>query len=133
MEKELNLSHTILYAKGWYARSEEQWKDLVKTIDKDGYFISESEREVAAFLLNYISGRYDFIKKYYNCLSIVHFFEEVAKRKGWCSCGEETAIIKVCLHIFGVLPKEAFKMIEADENVLALSENAINFKQEKIC
>lgn len=130
MEKELNLSHTILYAKGWYARSEEQWKDLVKTIDKDGYFISESEREVAAFLLNYISGRYDFIKKYYNCLSIAHFFEEVAKRNSWDSCGEETAIIKVCLHIFGVLPKEAFKVIEADENVLPLSENAIKFKQE---
>lgn len=131
MEEKLRLSHTILYSKGWYVRQKEQWKDLAKTLAKDGYITLQSEHEVAGFLLNYISNHHDFIKKYYPCLSISYMFDEVIKWKCWDSCSEDTAIIRACLGIFVPLPREAFEIVEADETILPLSESAINFKKEK--
>lgn len=131
MEEKLRLSHTILYSKGWYVRQKKQWKDLAKTLAKDGYITLQTEHDVAGFLLNYVSNHYEFIKKYYPCLSIAYMFDEVIKWKCWDSCSEDAAIIKVCLGIFITLPREAFEIVEADETILPLSESAINFKQEK--
>lgn len=131
MGEKLRLSHTILYSKGWYVRQKEQWKDLAKTLAKDGYITLQSEHEVAGFLLNYISNHHDLIKKYYPCLSISYMFDEVIKWKCWDSCSEDTAIIRACLGIFVPLPREAFEIVEADETILPLSESAINFKKEK--
>lgn len=131
MEEKLRLSHTILYSKGWYVRQKEQWKDLAKTLAKDGYITLQTEHDVAGFLLNYVSNHYEFIKKYYHCLSIAYMFDEVIKRRCWDSCSEDAAIIKVCLGIFVPLPREAFEIVEADETILPLSESAINFKQEE--
>lgn len=69
MEK-LKLSHTILYSKGWYAKSKETWKDLVKTLVADGLITLSNEGEVAAYMLNYISSNYEVIKKEINCLYV---------------------------------------------------------------
>lgn len=113
MEDKLRLSHTILYSKGWYVRQKEQWKNLAKTLARDGYITLQTEHDVAGFLLNYISNHHEFIKKYFNCLSIAYMFDEVIKWKCWDSCSE------------------AFVIVEADETILPLSETAINFNKEK--
>ena len=39
MNNKLKLSHTILYAKGWYEWSDDIIKDLTKTLEADGYSV----------------------------------------------------------------------------------------------
>ena len=35
--KKFKLSHVVLYAKGWYLRTEDKWEDLKKILELDGY------------------------------------------------------------------------------------------------
>lgn len=119
MEK-LKLSHTILYSKGWYVKNKELWKDLVKTLAADGLITLSNEREVAAYMLNYISSNQEVIKKEINCLSIAFMFEEVSKRQLLYNCSQDTAIIYVCLGLLSQLSKNMFEVVEANKKVLPL-------------
>lgn len=37
MEKKYKLSHLVLYAKGWYKKSDDVWEDLKKILELDNY------------------------------------------------------------------------------------------------
>ena len=37
MENIFKLSHVVLYAKGWYQKSDDIWKDLKKILNLDDY------------------------------------------------------------------------------------------------
>lgn len=37
MKKKYKLSHLVLYAKGWYKKSDNIWEDLIKILELDGY------------------------------------------------------------------------------------------------
>lgn len=50
MEK-LKLKHTILYAKGWYIRSENIWNDLKNVFVADGYVCCSTQKDIFEIVL----------------------------------------------------------------------------------
>lgn len=52
--KKLVMGHVILYAKGWYKRSNEVWKDYRRVITADGRYNPYTRHDVAQLLLDYI-------------------------------------------------------------------------------
>ena len=53
-EKQLILGHVILYAKGWYKRSNEVWKDYRRVIIADGRYNPYTRHDVAQLLLQFV-------------------------------------------------------------------------------
>lgn len=122
MEK-LKLSHTILYAKGWYKKSKNIWKDLVITLAKDGLITFSTEHEVAGYMLNYISSNYDIIKNEFHNFSIAYFIDEIEKKKLWNNCNQDAAIIYVCLSILHIFRRDNLDICEPNSEVLPLTNN----------
>ena len=52
--KKLVMGHVVLYAKGWYKRSKELWKDYRRVITADGRYNPYTRHDVAQLLLDYI-------------------------------------------------------------------------------
>ena len=52
--EKLIMGHTVLYAKGWYKRSNESWKDYRRAITADGRYMPYSRHDVAQVLLEFI-------------------------------------------------------------------------------
>ena len=122
-----NLSHTILYAKGWYNKGTEIWKDLVETISHDNRTINENKHEVAMFLRRYISNNHEFFKKNsLNCLTIDWFITEVEKMCHYTNMDEDDATIAVCLSILYNLESDSWVVVEPNPYVLATDNERID-------
>lgn len=52
--KKLVMGHVVLYAKGWYKRSKEVWKDYRRAIICDGRYTPYSRHDVAQLLLEFV-------------------------------------------------------------------------------
>lgn len=125
MESTFNLSHTVLYSKGWYQRGD-LWKDLQKLLEADGYtmwesvpnkhrianlIVRQSERleNVRAFSLSeFFSGIQDeniWKRGYYtntNAGSIIT--KEDLATYDYCE-----AVVRYCLSVFGDLKNDQWK------------------------
>ena len=63
--KKLVMGHVVLYAKGWYKRSNEAWKDYRRVITADGRYNPYTRHDVAQLLLDYILESID-VSIHYN-------------------------------------------------------------------
>lgn len=52
--KKLVMGHVILYAKGWYKRSNEAWKDYRRVITADGRYNPYTRHDIAQLLLQFV-------------------------------------------------------------------------------
>jgi len=80
--KKFPLTHTVLYFKGWYKKSDNIFNDLRKTLKMDSYDTSEyTDEKVVLILAQQMDEYHDTIKQCYNKFGFEDFYNETFKAK----------------------------------------------------
>jgi len=157
MEK-FGLQHTVLYAKGWYKRSNNFWKDIMKCLEADGYlgtFEGESEQSIKHRAVYIILNQFSRIKGKENIKSLAYFFDQIKPHNCWKYSNYWTkqfnfmhskeeieklpeydideAAIKYVLSILLSLNKDEWNPIPPDYKKVLPRKNGIKNKQIEEC
>lgn len=130
MLEKLKLSHTIMYAKGHYIHTNIV-NDLIETIKKDWLLELSTTKEVADFLINYLTVNFEMFRKNHNSLSMSGFFNDVMNRTKSYPGGEDyfiiedyyLSIIKTILSYMLYIKKDEFEIVTPDNDVLPIILN----------
>ena len=153
-EKQLILGHAILYAKGWYKRSNEAWKDYRRVIIADGRYNPYTRHDVAQLLLQFVLENANRLNKGY-LSDPCYISEEIRKNLGylyyWRDNDTENlkkhrgmnlenitvedmydnAVIMTCHSIMEFSdPKDFDKILAPSEKVLPLNHKNPDYKNE---
>ena len=153
-EKQLILGHTILYAKGWYKRSNEVWKDYRRVIIADGRYNPYTRHDVAQLLLQFVLENANRLNKGH-LSDPCYISEEIRKNLGylyyWRDNDTENlkkhrgmklenitvedmydnAVIMTCHSIMEFSdPKDFDKILAPSEKVLPLNHKNPDYKNE---
>lgn len=135
MEK-FSLRHVVLYAKGWYKRTDNIFNDLSKLLEMDGYlgtFEGDSEAQIKNRVAYLLLSHLQRIPLTGNARTLVDFFESVKEGNCW-KYGYYTknnytfkksedvlpdydfdeAVVRYCLSHFGDLSKGQWDTIPPD-------------------
>ena len=132
----LRITHTILYSKGWYKRTN-IWEDLKATLKCDDYEPFDN-RDIISILVS----RFDSLpyQQYTHSLSSItegiskgqcwkhgYYTKDFKWNKNWEECPEwdyDEAIVRYILSVFSSLNKDEFLVKEPDyEKCLPKSKN----------
>lgn len=152
--KKLVMGHVVLYAKGWYKRSDEAWKDYRRVITADGRYTLYTRHDVAQLLLQFVFENATRLNKghlsdpiYINeeirkNLGYLYYWrdndtEKLKKRRGMNLenlSGEDmydNAVIMTCHSIMEFSdPKDFDKILAPSEKVLPLKHSEPDYKNE---
>lgn len=153
-EKQLILGHVILYAKGWYKRSNEVWKDYRRVIIADGRYNPYTRHDVAQLLLQFVLKNANRLNKGH-LSDPCYISEEIRKNLGylyyWRDNDTENlkkqrgmnlenlspedmydnAVIMTCHSIMEFSdPKDFDKILAPSEKVLPLNHKNTDYKNE---
>ena len=153
-EKQLILGHAILYAKGWYKRSNEAWKDYRRVIIADGRYNPYTRHDVAQLLLQFVLENANRLNKGH-LSDPCYISEEIRKNLGylyyWRDNDTENlkkhrgmnlenitvedmydnAVIMTCHSIMEFSdPKDFDKILAPSEKVLPLNHKTPDYKNE---
>lgn len=152
--KKLVMGHVVLYAKGWYKRSDEAWKDYRRVITADGRYTPYTRHDVAQLLLQFVFENATRLNKghlsdplYINeeirkNLGYLYYWrdndtENLKKRRGMNLenlSGEDmydNAVIMTCHNIMEFSdPKDFDKILAPSEKVLPLKHSEPDYKNE---
>ena len=153
-EKQLILGHAILYAKGWYKRSNEAWKDYRRVIIADGRYNPYTRHDVAQLLLQVVLENANRLNKGH-LSDPCYISEEIRKNLGylyyWRDNDTENlkkhrgmnlenitvedmydnAVIMTCHSIMEFSdPKDFDKILAPSEKVLPLNHKNPDYKNE---
>lgn len=142
--KKLVMGHVILYAKGWYKRSNEVWRDYCRVITADGRYTPYTRHDVAMLLLDYIYEYADRLNEGH-LSDPLYISEEIRKNLGYLYYWKENdtdklkkrrgmnlenispedmydnAVIMTCHYIMEFAPLKAFdKVLSPSDKVLPL-------------
>ena len=153
-EKQLILGHVILYAKGWYKRSNEVWKDYRRVIIADGRYNPYTRHDVAQLLLQFVLENANRLNKGHlsdpcyiseeirKNLGYLYYWrdndtENLKKRRGMnlenLSAEDmyDNAVIMTCHSIMEFSdPKDFDKILAPSERVLPLNHKNPDYKNE---
>ena len=152
--KKLVMGHVVLYAKGWYKRSKEVWKDYRRVITADGRYNPYNRHDVAQLLLQFVLENAKRLNKGHlsdplyiseeirKNLGYLYYWkdndtENLKKRRGMNLenlSGEDmydNAVIMTCHYIMEFSDPKDFDMILApSEKVLPLKHSEPDYKNE---
>jgi len=152
--KKLVMGHVILYAKGWYKRSNEVWKDYRRVITADGRYNPYTRHDVAISLLDFVFENATRLNKghlsdplYINeeirkNLGYLYYWrdndtENLKKRRGMNlenlspESMYDNAVIMTCHYIMEFSdPKDFDKILAPSEKVLPLEHPKQDYKNE---
>jgi len=124
-QEKFTLQHVVLYAKNWYKRSNDFWKDINKCLEADGYSSDWFRpNDCARVILNQFErlpkkgnfSLYDFLMEIeeQNCWKIGYY----TKKHTWVSSDKEydmqEAIVRYCLSSFLMLDNEEWEVCKPD-------------------
>ena len=152
--KKLVMGHVVLYAKGWYKRSKEVWKDYRRVITADGRYNPYNRHDVAQLLLQFVLENAKRLNKGH-LADPLYISEEIRKNLGYLYywkdndtenlkkrrgmnlenlSGEDmydNAVIMTCHYIMEFSDPKDFDMILApSEKVLPLKHSEPDYKNE---
>lgn len=128
MNKKIGLSHTILYAKGWYKRSDDIVSDLIKILNLDNIVVY-SKHDIFLLLSNklkYFDGADKSIELLCqalhpdNCWKYGYHYKKQNKNQEY---DYELAVIYYVLHLFTLLTIDKFNFIAPDYNSYPASDD----------
>ena len=152
--KKLVMGHVILYAKGWYKRSKEAWKDYRRVLIADGRYNPYSRHDVAQLLLQFVLENAKRLNKGH-LSDPLYISEEIRKNLGYLYYWRENdtdrlkkrrgmnlenlspedmydnAVIMTCHYIMEFSdPKDFDKVLSPSEKVLPLKHSEPDYKNE---
>ena len=152
--KKLVMGHVVLYAKGWYKRSKEVWKDYRRVITADGRYNPYSRHDVAQLLLQFVLENAKCLNKGH-LADPLYINEEIRKNLGYLYYWKyndtadlkkrrrmnlenlstedmyDNAVIMTCHYIMEFSdPKEFDKILVPSEKVLPLTHQEPDYKNE---
>lgn len=152
--KKLIFGHVVLYAKGWYKRSNEVWKDYRRVITADGRYTPYTRHDVAQLLLQFVFENATRLNKGH-LSDPLYINEEIRKNLGYLYywrdndtenlkkhrgmnlenlSGEDmydNAVIMTCHNIMEFSdPKDFDKILAPSEKVLPLKHSEPDYKNE---
>ena len=152
--KKLVMGHAVLYAKGWYKRSKEVWKDYRRVITADGRYNPYNRHDVAHLLLQFVLENTKRLNKGH-LSDPLYISEEIRKNLGYLYYWKDNdtenlkkrrgmnlenvsaedmydnAVIMTCHYIMEFSDSEDFDMILApSEKVLPLTRQEPDYKNE---
>jgi len=152
--KKLVMGHVVLYAKGWYKRSKEVWKDYRRVITADGRYNPYNRHDVAQLLLQFVLENAKRLNKGHlsdplyiseeirKNLGYLYYWkdndtENLKKRRGMNLenlSGEDmydNAVIMTCHYIMEFSdPKDFDKILAPSKKVLPLKHSEPDYKNE---
>lgn len=152
--KKLVMGHVVLYAKGWYKRSKEVWKDYRRVIIADGRYNPYNRHDVAQLLLQFVLENAKRLNKGHlsdplyiseeirKNLGYLYYWkdndtENLKKRRGMNLenlSGEDmydNAVIMTCHYIMEFSdPKDFDKILAPSKKVLPLKHSEPDYKNE---
>lgn len=145
MEGTFNLNHTVLYAKGWYKRSESIWEDMQKLLEADGYTMWETTPDKVR-ITNLLVMQAERLK--IRAFSLSHFYEGIQDSQIWKrgyytktnpggTLSKEVkpdydyheAVLRYCLSVFGDLNRDHWKVERPDFTILPKNSDV---EEEKV-
>jgi hypothetical protein len=152
--KKLVMGHVVLYAKGWYKRSKEVWKDYRRAIIADGRYNPYTRHDVAQLLLQFVLENAKRLNKGHlsdpcyiseeirKNIGYLYYWrdndtENLKKRRGMNLenlSGEDmydNAVIMTCHYIMEFSdPKDFDKILAPSSKVLPLKHSEPDYKNE---
>lgn len=152
--KKLVMGHVVLYAKGWYKRSNEAWKDYRRVITADGRYNPYTRHDVAQLLLQFVLENAKRLNKGH-LSDPLYISEEIRKNIGYLYYWRDTdaenlkkrrgmnlenlsgedmydnAVIMTCHYIMEFSdPKDFDTILAPSEKVLPLKHSEPDYKNE---
>ena len=152
--KKLVMGHVILYAKGWYKRSNEAWKDYRRVITADGRYSPYNRHDVAQLLLQFVLENAKRLNKGH-LSDPLYISEEIRKNLGYLYYWKyndtvnlkkrrgmnlenlsaedmyDNAVIMTCHYIMEFSDSKDFdKILAPSEKVLPLTHQEPDYKNE---
>lgn len=155
MKDKFSLRHTVLYAKGWYKRSNNFWKDIMKCLEADGYlgtFEGDTLNQIKHRAAYLIVGQFERLPNKGHANSLQSFYENIKPHNIWkygyytkdftfMRSKEEIekspdydydeAVVRYCLSHFLGLNKDEWNVCKPDYKNVLPRKNGIKDKKVK--